>query len=102
MANAAPMTTLSLLVATMGVVSGLSVSTSLSHRLVVPRNALRMTAGGPDPDLDAPDEKDDLAAAFQARLAQEGGATQFKIKSELKNVASGLQACTACTCHHRT
>jgi hypothetical protein len=52
-----------------------------------------MSAGGPDPDLDKPDEKDDLAAAFRARLEKEGGATQFKIKSELKNVASELQAC---------
>ena len=60
----------------------------VTRRVGIPR----MCKTGPDPNLDLPDERDDLAAAFAKRIEEEGGATQFKIKSELKNVASGLQA----------
>jgi hypothetical protein len=44
--------------------------------------------------LDAPDASDDLVAEFNARLAQEGGATQFRIKSEASKVKEGVAEAT--------
>ena len=51
--------------------------------------ALRLSEDGKK-DLDKADEDDALAAAFNARLQQEGGATQFKIKSTLNDAKDSI------------
>ena len=52
--------------------------------------ALRLSEDGKK-DLDKADEEGDaLAAAFNARLEQEGGATQFKIKSTLNDAKDSI------------
>jgi len=78
-----------ILLAAIGLAAGLTTLPTV-HRPAARhvRGAVRMAS---DPNLDLPDEKDDLAAAFAARLNQEGGATRFKIKSAANDLASEFQ-----------